>query len=302
MKTLSVTICIPAYNEEANIGSLIQSLLKQHMNGFDFKRIIVMSDGSDDSTNLIVTGFKDKKVTLMKCKEKLGRAMRQNQVFNKINSDIAVLLDADIKITDRNFITNLVEPIISSKAHLTAGKILELPSRTYFEQALYLSMRIKEYLFNNFSYGQNLYNCHGPARAFAKLLYKQIHFPESAGEDLFSYLTCKKLGLIFAYAPNAIVKYQLPANINDHFKQSIRFRNALKNIYKYFPISLVRRETTIPKKIYLQTFFVILPMIVKHIDLFIVYLFSCLYICIKEINQKNIDETWHVKSTKINIL
>ena len=46
----TIEIGIPALNEEANIGYLIESLLKQDKSGYELKRILVSSDGSTDRT------------------------------------------------------------------------------------------------------------------------------------------------------------------------------------------------------------------------------------------------------------
>lgn len=48
MKKLSVSVGIPAYNEEQNIASLIFGILKQKVNNITLKEIIVISDGSTD--------------------------------------------------------------------------------------------------------------------------------------------------------------------------------------------------------------------------------------------------------------
>jgi len=53
-KLITVSIGIPAYNEEANIGKLLSSLIKQKEAGFIIKEIIVVSDQSTDKTDEIV--------------------------------------------------------------------------------------------------------------------------------------------------------------------------------------------------------------------------------------------------------
>ena len=43
MKSLAVTIGIPAYNEEANIAFLLEDILKQRQETFQLKKILVIS-------------------------------------------------------------------------------------------------------------------------------------------------------------------------------------------------------------------------------------------------------------------
>ena len=47
MRSVQVSIIVPAYNEELYIGRCIRSLLKQSLNEEDYE-IIVINDGSND--------------------------------------------------------------------------------------------------------------------------------------------------------------------------------------------------------------------------------------------------------------
>ena len=49
-KKPTLSIGIPAFNEEANIYFLLKDLLSQKMDQFNLERIIVNSDGSTDDT------------------------------------------------------------------------------------------------------------------------------------------------------------------------------------------------------------------------------------------------------------
>ena len=49
-KKLTVSVGIPAYDEEANIKSLLEAILQQRQENFILKSIIVVSDGSTDRT------------------------------------------------------------------------------------------------------------------------------------------------------------------------------------------------------------------------------------------------------------
>ena len=51
---LTLSIFIPAYNEEANIEHLLRSILSQKQDNFKLSDINVVSDGSSDKTEEIV--------------------------------------------------------------------------------------------------------------------------------------------------------------------------------------------------------------------------------------------------------
>ena len=71
-KKPTVTIGIPAYNEEANIKNLLDSILSQIQNNFIIDEIIVVSDGSSDKTADIVRSLNNSLINLIEDKERLG--------------------------------------------------------------------------------------------------------------------------------------------------------------------------------------------------------------------------------------
>jgi len=111
---LEITIGIPAYNEEKNIGSLIIKLKKITNN------IIVCDDGSTDSTGEIAKQLGAIVITHSK---NLGYGAGIKSIFQKakeINSDILVTFDADgqHRIED---IKKVIEPIEKNNADLVIG-------------------------------------------------------------------------------------------------------------------------------------------------------------------------------------
>ena len=82
MKSLAVTIGIPAYNEEANIAFLLEDILKQRQETFQLKKILVISDGSADATADIARRYESSGVCVKDDGERKGKAMRLNEIFD----------------------------------------------------------------------------------------------------------------------------------------------------------------------------------------------------------------------------
>jgi glycosyltransferase involved in cell wall biosynthesis len=61
----TVTIGIPAFNEEANIAHILKALLKQDTSKYILEKIIVSSDASEDNTNAIVKSLKSPLIDLI---------------------------------------------------------------------------------------------------------------------------------------------------------------------------------------------------------------------------------------------
>lgn len=244
MKTL--TIGIPAFNEEANIRFILKDLLAQKTEGFKLEAIIVNSDGSTDNTVVEALKVKSRKIKIMNNKKRTGRVFRQNQIFKKSESDVLVLIDADTQIKDKDFLKKIAFPVFTNKADLTSVRVQELPNTTLVGKTLEISMKLKKQIFESINNGNNLYTCHGRARAFSKKLYKDIKFKDSINEDAFSYLYAVTKGFRYKFVENAEIFYQLPENINDHQHQSIRFLQSKALLNKYFGQEVVEKSYKLP--------------------------------------------------------
>lgn len=235
-KKLTVTIGIPAYNEEANIGYLLKSLIEQKGENFMIDKIIVSSDGSTDRTFEIVKSFKDSIIKLLENKKRRGQASCQNQLATYAKSDIFVLLEADTLPADQNYIKNLVEPLTQdSSVGLVFGQAVALPPRNFFEKIMYFKSSLKEEILQTIKNGNSLHECSGQrGRAFSKKFTKKLYWPGDIPEDTFSSLICQKLGFKIKYARNAIIYYRLPANVKDYLKQYSKYSKARTALRKYF--------------------------------------------------------------------
>lgn len=242
----TVSIAIPAYNEAANIGYLLSDLLSQRQVGFKIKEIIIASDGSTDDTVSILRRIPHKRIRVINGKKRLGRSLRQNQLFQIATGDALVLLDADIRIPDQLMLTKLVSQIFSGRCDLVSGRAVEFPPQNFFEKILYVSLQYKTLVFENYQKGHNVYTCRGPVRAFSKRLYSQIVFPGFVGEDMFSYLYCIKHGYRYRYWPQAQAFYKLPASISDHQKQSLRFFHSFSLLRSHFSREFIAQQTSWP--------------------------------------------------------
>ena len=104
-----VSVIIPTYNEEEDIGACLDSILKQSYKQIE---IIVVDDGSTDRTIEIVKKFK--KVKLIKGEHK-GPGFSRNKGAKKAKGKILSFVDADM-VFDKNYIKYLVKPIMEGKS------------------------------------------------------------------------------------------------------------------------------------------------------------------------------------------
>ena len=125
-----LSIVVPAYNEAAFIGSLLEKLrvLPVETAGFE-KEIIVVNDGSRDATADIVAGFAD--VRLISQKNQGKGAAVQRGVAEATGSWVLVQ-DADLEY-DPNDILTMLKPIRGqSKIAVYGSRILGVIQREGF--------------------------------------------------------------------------------------------------------------------------------------------------------------------------
>ncbi len=299
MITKKVTIGIPAYNEQANIKKLVRSVLDQKTDGFSIEKVIVSSDGSTDNTAHIVRNIKDKRVILIDNIKRAGIARGLNQIIKSSDTDILVTLDADIKIVNRHFLKRLIKPILESRAELTSSSIKEVLPESKIANILNTSMRLKDVLFKTFKHGNNIYVCHGLARAYSKDFYTRLYFPVSIGNDMFSYLECLRLKFKFEYAKDARAFYRLPENLEDHQKQSDRFYIAQEEMKKIFGKITIKKELTIPFYVYIFSFFKAIPILLRYPSDSLIYFFLQITGRLTKKNESSKLQAWNmVISTK----
>lgn len=295
-KKITVTIGIPAYNEDINIGFLIKDILGQNRESFVLGKIVIASDGSTDKTVEIAKGFKNKKILILDNKERKGIAERENQIISCTQSDVLVLLNADTRIIQKNFLKDLVMPITSEEIDLTSSHLREIEPQGFFEKVLLISMRIKDYAYGEFKGGNNVYTCCGCARAFSKRLYKSLHFPVSLGEDAYSYFYCISNGFRYKSTREIDILYKLPTSFADHQKQSIRFFQSQKSLEREFDKKFIKSEYMIPKSLLIKS---VLRMFLKFPIHTIFYLGLVFYLKLKSPLVDKIGDTWAIsKSSK----
>ena len=124
---LKVSIGIPAYNEEANIGRLLEKLLAQEEKTIKISEIIVIASGCTDGTEEIVKEFakKDRRIKLLVKKEREGKTKADNLFISKAREEILVLACADI-LPKRDCFENLVPPFANPEIGVTASRMIPL--------------------------------------------------------------------------------------------------------------------------------------------------------------------------------
>lgn len=291
---LTITIGISAYNEEANIGHLIKDLLVQKQINFTLNKIIIISDGSSDQTLKEAKKIPCKYLKIIQGQTREGLASRLNQITKITSANILVLLNADILIKNELFLEKIIEPIIREKADLTSVKIRELQPVGFTEKTLFYSMKVKNNIFEQFNQGNNLYTCHGQARAFSKKLYKKIQFKNSVGEDAYSYLYCIFNGFTYKYIKDTTAYYKLPGTFSDHQRQSIRYFQSKNKFIEDFGEEFIRINYRLPIRTILTA---IVYSLFRWPFYTLAYGFIFIYLKIRSKLNGKVEDKWQIAQT-----
>ena len=232
----TVTIGIPAYNEEKNIASLLNSILLQKGNNFKIDKIIVACDGCTDKTPEIVAIFSKKfpSVKLINDQRRLGKNTRLNKFYADLTSDIFISFDADITIKDCNLVSKVVAAFNDKKIGLVGGRVLHTSENTFVGKSLLAQEYFWSEVIRDIKKGNNIHSHTGPISAAKKEFIKKIRIPEDLPDDHFLYFKALENNLNYKYAKDASVFIKIPATFNDYMKQSTRFLNSADNLKKYF--------------------------------------------------------------------
>lgn len=92
-----VSISLPAYNEEAQIRGVIESLLALDYPA-DRLQILVISDASTDRTDEIVREYADRGIELLRMPQRGGKTVAENTAAAHLRGEVVVNTDASIRI------------------------------------------------------------------------------------------------------------------------------------------------------------------------------------------------------------
>ena len=93
----TISISLPAYNEELSIRDTLEALLAIDYPA-DRRQIVVISDASTDRTDDIVREFAGRGVELLRLPARAGKTAAENAVAPHLRGDIVVNTDATIRI------------------------------------------------------------------------------------------------------------------------------------------------------------------------------------------------------------
>ena len=120
---INCSMGIMAYNEEANIGRLLDAVISQKLKEVALTEIVVVASGCTDNTEAVVLEWakRDARIRLISQEKRLGKASAINDYLPKAQEKILVLCSADL-LPEPEAIERLVAPFADPEVGMTSSR------------------------------------------------------------------------------------------------------------------------------------------------------------------------------------
>lgn len=226
----SITIIIPAHNEERYLGQSIESVLDANFKGR--KEIIVVDDGSKDDTAKIAAGYRDRGVKLISISHS-GKSNSINKALKSARGEIIAIVDGD-SIIHKDALEEMASAL-SDKDTAAACGVVKVKNRKRFvcfwvhiEQIYNSLMRLLMSKIN-----ANV-TTPGPLSMYRKNCLLQVggFSTEGFSEDIDITIKLIRAGYKVKFAEKAVAETNMPEDTKNFLRQRFRFARGMINLLK----------------------------------------------------------------------
>ena len=209
---MKISAIIPTFNEEKVIKDCLKSISSQSYKDVE---IIVVDDGSSDETWNILNDLKNNANLKIFRQNHQGAGASRNLGAKHAEGDILVFVDADMTF-DKNFLKNLVKPIILGK---TRGTFSKYEYVSNWNNLWARCWNINQNWEETRRHPKNYPDTQKVFRAILKKEFDRIggFTPGGYTDDYSLY---DRLGYLAVSAPGAIFYHKNPESLGEIFKQA----------------------------------------------------------------------------------
>ncbi|HAN40919.1 MAG TPA: hypothetical protein DCQ12_03235 [Candidatus Cloacimonas sp.] len=215
---ITCSVGVFAHNEAANIGALLDALIRQKLKKAEIMQIIVVSSASTDGTDEIVREYcqKDERIRLITQEKREGKSAAINLFIAAASEDICVVISGDVIPAPRT-IERLVSAFADPKIGATGGRPVPVNDPdSLIGYSVHLLWRLHHRM-------AMLSPKLGEMIAFRKIMDS---IPaESAVDEASIEAIIRDAGYKLRYIPEAVIHNKGPLNWKDFIKQRRRIQN-----------------------------------------------------------------------------
>lgn len=176
---MKLSIIVPVFNEENTILEVIKRLLNMRLSKVD-REIIIVDDGSTDSTRESLKKIKSQEIKIIYHKKNSGKGAAVKTGIKNATGDYIIIQDADLEYHPK-YINSLLEPILRKNAEVVYG--------TRLNRMPHLKKEEKKHLFILHYFGNRFLSL------VTSILYGQWITDMETGYKLFPIKAVKKIKL-----------------------------------------------------------------------------------------------------------
>lgn len=238
----SISLIVPAFNEEITIKKSIQSLIELDYPNYE---IIVVDDGSTDKTLKIAREFENSKVKVIH-QHNQGKANALNNGIDNSKGEIIVTVDADTKLKENSLKKISARFAKNKQIGAVAGNVKVIP-----ENSIMNIIQGTEYTvgINLVRKAQSMLGCvmivPGPIAALKREAIEKVGLfsSDTFAEDFDITMKILEQGYKVEYEDNAISYTDAPKNLEDFMKQRRRwYRGMLQVLDKHRNLYFSRKH------------------------------------------------------------
>jgi len=265
----SVSVTVPAYNEENTISKTVKSLLDLDYPK-DKLQIIVVDDGSEDKTYQIAKKFEKQGVKVF-TKKNQGKATALNFALKKSKTELFGALDAD-SFVKKDALKKMIGYFEDKKIMAVTPSLKVYDPKSLLQKIQYIEYLMGIFLRKVFAFLGSIHVTPGPFTIYRKSFFKKYggYDKYNLTEDIEIALRVQSKGYEIENSVDASVYTVAPAKFRPLLKQRLRwYIGFIENVVRY-------KQLFNPKKFGNLGFF-ILPGSFISVLLVIVTLFYSAY-------------------------
>lgn len=228
----SLSILIPAYNEEKVLARTIETALEA---SYPNKEIIVIDDGSTDGTYQVALGFAQREVEVLR-RPNGGKAAALNYGLLFARGEVVVCVDAD-SLVGKNTLVELAKSFRDPEVAAVAGNIKVANRKNFLTncQALEYVASINIYR-RALAVFDNVTVVPGALGAYRRdaLSGSGFYDPDTLVEDFDTTIKTLKCGKIVQASSAAVSYTEAPETLGDLIRQRLRwYRGNFQALWKH---------------------------------------------------------------------
>ena len=212
---INCSMGIMAYNEEANIGRLLEAVTTQKFKEVALTEIVVVASGCTDNTEAIVLEWakRDSRIRLISQEKRAGKASAINDYLPKAQEKILVLCSADL-LPEPEAIERLVAPFADPEVGMTSSRPVPVNDASQF-------MGYAAHMLWGLHHAINMKSFKAGEMIAIRKIFERIPY-HTAVDEASMEPVIRGQGYQAKYVPTAIVYNKGPETLADFLRQRRR--------------------------------------------------------------------------------